>query len=220
MAEPKWVVSFGVCTCTGGFYDNYATVMGIDTIMPVDVYIPGCPPRPEYVLDGLLKLQAKIQAQHASGERPAPERQAGVPDRIRPMNAAALIQAVKDRFPRRSSASHAYRGDATVIVAPGIAARGGADTQGGSCLPDEFPHGPHGRGLLRLWDEAVAGLLCLLRRGGEARRRRFQMQDPWPGPPAAGGALRRRLPLLFPVAQTPAAAGGSCGGGQMPRSIR
>src|SRR5256885_404245 len=66
MAEPKWVVSFGVCTCTGGFYDNYATVMGIDTLIPVDIYIPGCPPRPEYVLDGLLNLQAKMQAQHAS----------------------------------------------------------------------------------------------------------------------------------------------------------
>jgi len=73
MAEPKWVVSFGVCTCTGGFYDNYATVMGIDTIMPVDIYIPGCPPRPEYVLDGLIKLQAKIQAQHATGQRSDPE---------------------------------------------------------------------------------------------------------------------------------------------------
>ena len=47
MTEPKWVVAFGVCTCTGGFYDNYATVQGIDTIMPVDIYIPGCPPRPE-----------------------------------------------------------------------------------------------------------------------------------------------------------------------------
>ena len=61
MCEPKWVVAFGVCTCTGGFYDNYATVMGIDTIVPVDVYIPGCPPRPENVLDGLMKLQDKIQ---------------------------------------------------------------------------------------------------------------------------------------------------------------
>jgi NADH-quinone oxidoreductase subunit B len=61
MCEPKWVVAFGVCTCTGGFYDNYSTVMGIDTIIPVDIYIPGCPPRPENVLDGLIKLQDKIQ---------------------------------------------------------------------------------------------------------------------------------------------------------------
>jgi NADH-quinone oxidoreductase subunit B len=67
------VVAFGVCTCTGGFYDNYATVMGIDTIMPVDVYIPGCPPRPEMVLDGLMKLQDKIQSQHTSGIRPNAE---------------------------------------------------------------------------------------------------------------------------------------------------
>jgi NADH-quinone oxidoreductase subunit B len=63
MTEPKWFVAFGVCTCTGGFYDNYATVMGIDTIIPVDVYIPGCPPRPESVIDGLMKLQDKIAAQ-------------------------------------------------------------------------------------------------------------------------------------------------------------
>jgi NADH-quinone oxidoreductase subunit B len=76
----KWVVAYGVCTVSGGFYDNYSTVMGIDTLIPVDVYIPGCPPRPEMVIDGLMKLQDKVQAEtlsdHVKGPSPVtpPER--------------------------------------------------------------------------------------------------------------------------------------------------
>lgn len=61
MCDPKWVVSFGVCASSGGFYQNYSTVPGIDHVIPVDAYIPGCPPMPEQVLDALIMLQERIQ---------------------------------------------------------------------------------------------------------------------------------------------------------------
>jgi len=69
MAEPRFVVAFGVCASSGGFYQNYAVVPGIDQVLPVDVYIPGCPPRPEQVIDGLVRLQAMIQAGETHSQR-------------------------------------------------------------------------------------------------------------------------------------------------------
>jgi len=61
MSEPKWVISMGVCASSGGMFNNYAIVQGVDHIVPVAIYLPGCPPRPEMLIDAIVKLHDKIQ---------------------------------------------------------------------------------------------------------------------------------------------------------------
>ena len=113
MPEPRWVLAMGVCASSGGMFNNYAIVQGVDHVVPVDMYLPGCPPRPEMLIDAILKLHAKIMdeplgaeaGRRARGVR-AQDRAGPVVDQVRPEGQAARARDAL-RHPERADGHRA-----------------------------------------------------------------------------------------------------------------
>ncbi|GAA1655434.1 NADH-quinone oxidoreductase subunit B [Fodinicola feengrottensis] len=100
MPDPKWVLSMGVCASSGGMFNNYAIVQGVDHVVPVDMYLPGCPPRPEMLLDAILKLHEKVMHEPLGPKRKAEQaeqRAAGTLERYGTMPSSFRFDKVKKK---------------------------------------------------------------------------------------------------------------------------